>query len=86
MNRLLKIAIYVWIGSVFFWLFASAVIGKYIQTNETATGTVVFILIMSIVTVEVIISGHAIVWFTSAVTRILDKRKREELREELKRE
>ena len=81
-----KIIVYIWIGSVFFWLIAAAVIGKYVQTNETDTGTVVFIFLMSIVTVVVIIAGYVIVWLTSTVIKMLDEKRKEELREELEHE
>ena len=54
MNRLLKVAGYIWIGSVFFWLFASAVIGGQ---YESARGTVVFIFIMSVISVVIVFGG-----------------------------
>ena len=82
MNRLLKIAIYVWIGSVFFWLFASAVIGR----AGPARGTVVFIFIMSVLSVIIVFGGYSVIQIVSDIIILFDNKKREELREELKHE
>ena len=83
MNRLLKVVGYIWIGSVFFWLFASAVIGGQ---YESARGTVVFIFAMSVISVMIVFGGYCVILIVSDIIILFDDRKREELREELKHE
>ncbi len=80
MNRLLKVAGYIWIGSVFFWLFASAVIGRV----GPARGTVVFIFIMSLLSVIIVFAGYSVIQIVSDIIILFDEKKKEELREELK--
>ena len=81
MNRLLKIAGYIWIGSVFFWLITAAVIGE-----GSARGTVVFIFIMSVLSVIIVFGGYSVIQIVSDIIILFDNKKREELREELKHE
>ncbi len=81
MNRLLKIAIYVWIASVFFWLIAAAVIGE-----GSARGTVVFIFIMSVISVIIVFGGYGVIQIVSDIIILFDEKRKEELKEELKHE
>ena len=82
MNRLLKVAGYLWIGSVFLWLFVVAVIGGM----ESVRGVVFFILIMSLMSTGIIFGGYVTIQLVSGTINLFDEKRKEELKEELREE
>lgn len=82
MNRLLKVAVYIWIGFVFFWMVFVSILGG----SGPARGLIAIILIGATMFTGITLAGYGAIWLVSKGLIVIDEGRKRELMEEIKNE
>jgi len=82
MKKLLRVAIIIFLGSMFFWEGFMAVLGG----DGPVRGIIAFPLIMAAESTAVVFGSYLLVLVISKTEELVDKKRKQELREEMKHE